>query len=159
MSKKAVREDGQFSIKIEEGELMPMYMCPLPQCVGKTAETKCCTLTPPTYNCSLPLSLLPSLPLSICLSFSLFPLPPSLYNLIKDCELFAGLSTEQEVLLTHGDSVEKLAESFQAVAHSGNIVAAIQHKALKIYGLQFHPEVDLTDKGADMMRNYLYNVS
>ena len=73
--------------------------------------------------------------------------------------IFCGLSGDQEVLLTHGDSIEELAESCQAVAHSGSFIAAIQHKSLQIYGLQFHPEVDLTDNGADMMRNFLYNVS
>lgn len=76
-----------------------------------------------------------------------------------DCEIFAGLSVDQDVLLTHGDSVDQLADCCQAVAHSGSLVAAIQHKTLKVYGLQFHPEVDLTDNGADMMRNFLYNVS
>lgn len=75
-----------------------------------------------------------------------------------ECEVFAGLSHEQEVLLTHGDSVDELSDCCQAVAHSGNLIAAIQHKSLKIYGVQFHPEVDLTDNGADMMRNFLYNV-
>ena len=78
---------------------------------------------------------------------------------IPKCEIFAGLSVDQEVLLTHGDSIEELAECCQAVAHSGNLVAAIQHKTLKVYAVQFHPEVDLTDNGADMMRNFLYNVS
>ena len=79
-------------------------------------------------------------------------------SVLTDCELFCGLSADQDVLLTHGDSIEELAECCQAVAHSGSLIAAIQHKTLKVYGLQFHPEVDLTDNGADMMRNFLYNV-
>ena len=64
---------------------------------------------------------------------------------LADCEIFAGLSSDQDVLLTHGDSIEELAECCQAVAHSGGLIAAIEHKTLKIYGLQFHPEVDLTN--------------
>lgn len=79
-------------------------------------------------------------------------------HMLADCEIFAGLSANQDVLLTHTDSIEELADCCQAVAHSGDLIAAIQHKTLKIYGLQFHPEVDLTDNGADMMRNFLYNV-
>ena len=78
---------------------------------------------------------------------------------VVGCELFSGLSVDQEVLLTHGDSIEELAESCHAVAHSGSLIAAIQHNSLQVYGLQFHPEVDLTDNGADMMRNFLYNVT
>ena len=34
-----------------------------------------------------------------------------------------GLKKEQQVLLTHGDSISKLADGFKAVAHSGKIVA------------------------------------
>lgn len=36
---------------------------------------------------------------------------------------FSGLEKEQEVLLTHGDSIDTLADSFKAVAQSGNIIA------------------------------------
>ena len=80
-------------------------------------------------------------------------------HVVSGCELFSGLSVDQEVLLTHGDSIEELAECCHAIAHSGSLIAAIQHNSLPIYGLQFHPEVDLTDNGADMMRNFLYNVN
>ena len=80
------------------------------------------------------------------------------FAIFAGCEIFSGLSVDQEVLLTHGDSIDELAESCHAIAHSGSLVAAIQHSSLQIYGLQFHPEVDLTDNGADMMRNFLYNV-
>ena len=80
------------------------------------------------------------------------------FAIFAGCEIFSGLSVDQEVLLTHGDSIDELAESCCAIAHSGSLVAAIQHSSLQIYGLQFHPEVDLTDNGADMMRNFLYNV-
>lgn len=34
-----------------------------------------------------------------------------------------GLQKEEPVLLTHGDSVDKVAEGFKIVAQSGNIVA------------------------------------
>ena len=42
---------------------------------------------------------------------------------------------------------------------SGNLVAAIQHKTLPIYGVQFHPEVDLTVNGRDILKNFVYTVS
>jgi GMP synthase (glutamine-hydrolysing) len=52
-----------------------------------------------------------------------------------------GLTKKQEVLLTHGDSVEKIADGFKSVAMSGSLVAAISNENSHIYGLQFHPEV------------------
>ena len=36
---------------------------------------------------------------------------------------------------------------------------AIEHESKKLYGVQFHPEVDLTTNGAAMFKNFLYGVS
>lgn len=41
--------------------------------------------------------------------------------------LIRGLQREELVLLTHGDSVDKVADGFKAVAHSGSIVAGEDH--------------------------------
>lgn len=72
--------------------------------------------------------------------------------------IFKGLDKEQKVLLTHGDSLDRIADNFKTVGSSGNIIAAIANEKLKIYGLQFHPEVELTDNGRIMLRNFLYDV-
>lgn len=76
-----------------------------------------------------------------------------------NCPLFKGLNSEQSVLLTHGDSVDVLANGFTVVARSGTAVAAIANQKLGIYGVQFHPEVDLTENGTAMMKNFLYDVA
>ena len=79
--------------------------------------------------------------------------------MIVESPLFSGLGPEQEdVLLTHGDSVERLAGDLEVVGMSGATIAAFQHKTLPIYGVQFHPEVDLTVNGHRMIRNFLYEV-
>lgn len=75
------------------------------------------------------------------------------------CPLFKGLSKEQTVLLTHGDSVDTVANGFAIVARSGTTVAAIANQKLGIYGVQFHPEVDLTENGTAMLKNFLYDVA
>lgn len=76
-----------------------------------------------------------------------------------ECGLFKGLEKEQEVLLTHGDSLDRVAENFKAVATSATgLVAAIANEKTRIYGVQFHPEVDLTTRGKDMMRNFLFDI-
>lgn len=76
----------------------------------------------------------------------------------QTCPIFKDLHPKQQVLLTHGDSVAKVAEGFKAVATSGDIIAAIGNDQLRIYGVQFHPEVDLTENGQDMLKNFLYHV-
>ncbi|GIY84794.1 GMP synthase [Caerostris darwini] len=73
--------------------------------------------------------------------------------------LFKGLNKEETVLLTHGDSTDKVADSFKVIAKSGHHIAAISNEKLKIYGVQFHPEVDLTTNGKLIMKNFLYNIS
>lgn len=72
------------------------------------------------------------------------------------CDLFAGMETEQKVLLTHGDNVDKVADALKVVARSGDFVTALAHKELPIYGVQFHPEVDLTVNGTAVLKNFLY---
>lgn len=42
--------------------------------------------------------------------------------------MFRGLQKEEIVLLTHGDSVDKVADGFKVVARSGNIVAGENSK-------------------------------
>lgn len=63
------------------------------------------------------------------------------------------------MLLTHGDTIQEVPQELEVVGTSGDLVAALQHKTLPIFGLQFHPEVDLTLQGRDMLRNFLYKVS
>ncbi|KAK2157925.1 hypothetical protein LSH36_181g02015 [Paralvinella palmiformis] len=75
------------------------------------------------------------------------------------CSLFKGLKKDQTVLLTHMDSINKVADTFKAVAYSGSIIAAISNEKLKLYGLQFHPEVDLTENGKAIMKNFLFDVA
>uniref|UniRef100_A0A183U5Q7 Glutamine amidotransferase type-1 domain-containing protein n=1 Tax=Toxocara canis TaxID=6265 RepID=A0A183U5Q7_TOXCA len=74
--------------------------------------------------------------------------------------LFAGLSPKQRVLLTHGDSVTErtVADGFKVVARSGNFVAGIASEERKMYGVQFHPEVDLTLHGREMFESFLFKV-
>ena len=75
------------------------------------------------------------------------------------CEIFDDLEESQNVLLTHSDYVDQLAPCLRVTAQSGELVAGVAHRERKVFGVQFHPEVDLTEKGMKMMRNFLYNVS
>lgn len=77
----------------------------------------------------------------------------------QKCLLFKNLDKVQKVLLTHGDSIEKLAEGFQVVAKSPSVVAAIANYKLRLYGVQFHPEVQLTADGKMMLKNFLFDIA
>ncbi|KAG8344628.1 Glutamine amidotransferase class I Peptidase C26 NAD synthase GMP synthase C terminal domain [Trypanosoma vivax] len=70
--------------------------------------------------------------------------------------LFNGLTTTEKVLLTHGDSIIDPGVHLKVTARSSaGIIAALQHKELPLFGVQFHPEVDLTEKGVHILKNFL----
>jgi GMP synthase (glutamine-hydrolysing) len=72
------------------------------------------------------------------------------------CPFFKGLTDKkQTVLMSHGDSVKVLAEGFSTFAMSGDVIAGIYCEEKKLYGVQFHPEVDLTVNGKQMLDNFL----
>ena len=73
--------------------------------------------------------------------------------------LFAGLDAHQATLMSHTDQVVGLPAGFVSIAHSDNCPnAAIANPARKLYGVQFHPEVEHTAHGTEILRNFLYNV-
>ncbi len=76
----------------------------------------------------------------------------------NNCPLFEGLSEKQSVLMSHGDSVEKVAEGFEVCAVSGDVIAGIYNKELNIYAVQFHPEVDLSVNGKQVIDNFLRKI-
>jgi len=73
--------------------------------------------------------------------------------------LYKGLDKDQTVLLTHGDSIDRVADGFKVIATSGNLVVSIGNDKLRLYGVQFHPEVDLTENGTHMMKNFLFDIA
>lgn len=75
------------------------------------------------------------------------------------CKLFSGLSETEEVLLTHGDTVDEVAPSFKVIAKSNNLVAGIADESRGLYGLQFHPEVDLTKNGQKILTTFLTKIA
>lgn len=76
----------------------------------------------------------------------------------QECPLFKGMAKRQDVLLTHGDSLDKIADNFKVVGTSGALVTAIANEKSRLYGLQFHPEVDLTQEGSAMFSNFLRSI-
>ena len=73
--------------------------------------------------------------------------------------LFAGLEKEQQGLMSHTDQITVLPEGFVSVARTASCPnAAMENREKKLYGVQFHPEVESTPKGTDILRNFLYNV-
>jgi len=76
-----------------------------------------------------------------------------------NADLFSRLPGNLTCWMSHGDRLTKLPEGFTAIAHTLNTVyAAIANKRRKIYGVQFHPEVAHTQRGSDMLGNFLFKI-
>ncbi len=72
-------------------------------------------------------------------------------------DLFVGLPTETDVWMSHGDQVTGVSDDFVSIAATDTCpIAAVKHKSLPIYGLQFHPEVTHTPLGAKMLGNFVH---
>src|SRR5471030_940466 len=77
----------------------------------------------------------------------------------KASPLFKGLPTTLDIWNSHGDSLKKLPKGFHAIATSDNSpYAAIEDSKRKLYGLQFHPEVAHTPRGAEILSNFVLGI-
>jgi len=72
--------------------------------------------------------------------------------------LFRGLSRELKIWSSHGDNVVSLPEGFRSSGRTDNAVAAIENPAKRLYGVQFHPEVKHTDRGTEILRNFVFDI-
>ena len=75
------------------------------------------------------------------------------------CKLFKGLPEQGISWMSHGDYMAKVPEGFSLVAHTEMCpTAAIADEARGFYGVQYHPEVNHTENGTLMLKNFLYEV-
>jgi GMP synthase (glutamine-hydrolysing) len=74
-------------------------------------------------------------------------------------QLFKDLEDDMEVWMSHGDKLSHLPEDFVTVATTSNApFAGMAHKAKKMYGIQFHPEVTHTPKGKTLLKNFAVDI-
>lgn len=73
--------------------------------------------------------------------------------------LFGGLEKEQQVLMSHTDRITAVPEGFSVLAETADCpIAAYGNEEKKIFGVQFHPEVENSLKGKEVIHNFLYSV-
>ncbi|MDQ3193773.1 MAG: glutamine-hydrolyzing GMP synthase, partial [Bacteroidota bacterium] len=79
--------------------------------------------------------------------------------IFRDTEIFRGVGNELNVWMSHGDSIDKIPDNFTASSKSlGGVVCSFESEKLKIYGLQFHPEVHHTESGRNIIYNFLFGI-
>ena len=74
-------------------------------------------------------------------------------------KLFKDLPAQGISWMSHGDYMARVPDGFSLIAHSDNCPnVAIADEQRGFYGVQFHPEVNHTENGIAMIRNFLYEV-
>ena len=80
-------------------------------------------------------------------------------ELQTDCSLFKGVEGRNICWMSHNDYVSEVPEGFQTYAMTSECpVAAMINDERKLYGVQFHPEVEHTPFGRKMLSNFLFDI-
>lgn len=83
---------------------------------------------------------------------------PVQINFVQDkkSKLFESLKESINAWSSHGDSVKKAPEGFTVVATSqdGRVIESIENEAKKLWAVQFHPEVDMTEDENIILNNF-----
>ena len=73
--------------------------------------------------------------------------------------LFEGFDKNNECLMSHTYYVQKLPDGFSNIASTSSCPnAGMSNENKKIYGIQFHPEVNHTHNGIKIINNFVYNI-
>lgn len=83
---------------------------------------------------------------------------PAQLEIARETKLFSGLPNNSKVWESHGDHVVELPAGFHITGHTDNAVAAIENPARRFYGVEFHPEVNHTERGAEILRNFVFEI-
>ncbi len=77
-------------------------------------------------------------------------------QILNSDALFSGVPEQTQVWMSHGDQVTEVSADFLPLARTDTCpYAAVVHRSLPIYGLQFHPEVTHTPLGSTILDNFL----
>ena len=75
------------------------------------------------------------------------------------CKIFKGLPNKSVAWMSHGDHTANIPEGFKVVGYTKNCEnAAIVNEKKNFYGVQFHPEVEHTEYGKEMIKKFLIDV-
>jgi GMP synthase (glutamine-hydrolysing) len=83
---------------------------------------------------------------------------PAHLDITCESKLFRGFPSRTKIWNSHGDHVIDLPPGFAITGKTENAVAAVEHADKRFYGLEFHPEVNHTDRGTEMLRNFVFSV-
>jgi len=83
----------------------------------------------------------------------------SVLTIDSNSDILNGIGDSVRAWMSHGDEAEDVPEGFEIIGHTeSSRSAAIANKQKTIFGIQFHPEVVHTEKGTDILKNFVLDV-
>ncbi|HXG14000.1 MAG TPA: glutamine-hydrolyzing GMP synthase [Candidatus Nitrosotenuis sp.] len=83
----------------------------------------------------------------------------SVLTIDNGADLLGGIGDSVRAWMSHGDEAEKIPSGFEIIGHTERSqAAAIANRQQSIYGIQFHPEVVHTEKGIQILKNFVLNI-
>jgi GMP synthase (glutamine-hydrolysing) len=73
-------------------------------------------------------------------------------------KLFADIPSRFKIWNSHGDHVVGVPEGFSVTGRTDNAIGAVENAAKKLYGVEFHPEVNHTERGTDILNNFVFKI-
>src|SRR5580698_841150 len=83
---------------------------------------------------------------------------PAHLDITCESKIFRGFPSRTKIWNSHGDHVIDLPAGFAITGKTDNAVASVEHAQKRYYGLEFHPEVNHTDRGTEMLQNFIFSV-
>ncbi|HEY1866007.1 MAG TPA: glutamine-hydrolyzing GMP synthase [Candidatus Acidoferrales bacterium] len=83
---------------------------------------------------------------------------PAELDLRDGSPLFKGLPRRLKIWMSHGDHVLDLPAGFHSTGATGHSLSAAEDPTRRIFAVQFHPEVRHTERGTEILRNFVFGV-
>jgi len=83
----------------------------------------------------------------------------SVLTIDNNSDILNGIGDSVRAWMSHGDEAEDVPEGFEIIGHTeSSRSAAIANKQKTVFGIQFHPEVVHTEKGTEILKNFVLDV-
>jgi len=83
---------------------------------------------------------------------------PAQLDMAGASKLFTDIPDHLKIWNSHGDHVIEVPAGFAITGRTDNAVAAVEHLEKRIYGVEFHPEVNHTDRGTEILQNFIFAI-
>ncbi|MGB8838127.1 MAG: glutamine-hydrolyzing GMP synthase [Candidatus Acidiferrales bacterium] len=83
---------------------------------------------------------------------------PAQLDIACASQLFAGIPDHLKIWNSHGDHVLEVPPGFTVTGRTANAIGSVEHAEKKYYGVEFHPEVNHTDRGSEILHNFVFDI-